>query len=176
MTDVPGTSPERPIIWSPGRPATGSRRRPVDVPIQNFCIFVFPVKNSNKCVTQELLHLKNTFFIKLPIFCWCPKSPLKVPWRSWTLGPLGYLQGTSPGRRVPTGKRSFQFKLFFLAEIIPLSGSHCFYWKPFLLVKACPVLKTLPAVAAILLSENHFQWEPLLFVGTADRSGSHFLQ
>ena len=29
----PGTSPERPIIWSPGRPATGSRRRPVDVPI-----------------------------------------------------------------------------------------------------------------------------------------------
>ena len=28
MTDVPRTSPERPMIWSPGRPATGSRRRP----------------------------------------------------------------------------------------------------------------------------------------------------
>ena len=28
MTDLPGTSPERPIIWSPGRPATASRRRP----------------------------------------------------------------------------------------------------------------------------------------------------
>ena len=65
MTEVLGTSPERPIIWSPGRSATGSRRRPEDVPIQNFCIFVFPVKNSNRCVKQELLHLKNTFFIKI---------------------------------------------------------------------------------------------------------------
>ena len=99
MTDVPGTSPERPIIWSPGRPATGSRRRPVDVPIQNFCIFVFPVKNSNRCVKQGLLHLKNTFFIKSSIFLLVPQSPLKVPWRSQTLGrprnvacQLGYLQ------------------------------------------------------------------------------------
>ena len=96
MTDVLGTSPERPIIWSPGRPATRSRRRPVDVPIQNFCIFVFPVKNSNRCVKQELLYLKSTFFIKLSFFCWSPKSPLKVPWRSRTLRPLGNLQGTSP--------------------------------------------------------------------------------
>ena len=32
-----------------------------------------------------------------------PKSPLKVPWRSWTLRPLGDLQGTSPRRRVPAG-------------------------------------------------------------------------
>ena len=39
MTEVPGTSPERLIIWPPGRPTTGSRRRPVDFPIQNFCIF-----------------------------------------------------------------------------------------------------------------------------------------
>ena len=60
MTDVPGTSPEHPIIWSPGRPATGSRRRPLDVPIQNFCMFVFPVKNSNRCVKQELLDLQGT--------------------------------------------------------------------------------------------------------------------
>ena len=78
MTDVPRTSPERPIIWSRGRPATGSRTRPVDVPIQNFRIFVFPVKNSNRCVKQELLHRKNTFFINLSIFCWSPKSPLPV--------------------------------------------------------------------------------------------------
>ena len=35
--------------------------------------------------------------------CWSPESPLKVPWRSRTLGPLGDLQGTSPGRRVPAG-------------------------------------------------------------------------
>ena len=72
MTDVPGTSPERPIIWSLGRPGTGSRRRPVDVPIYNFCIFVFPVKDSNRCVKQELLHLINSFFIKLSIFMLVP--------------------------------------------------------------------------------------------------------
>ena len=34
---------------------------------------------------------------------WSPESPLKVPCRSRTLGPLGDLQGTSQGRRVPTG-------------------------------------------------------------------------
>ena len=100
MTDVPGTSPERPIIWSPGRPATVSRRRPVDVLIQNFCIFLFPVRDSNRCVKQELLHLENTFFIKLSIFCWSPKSPLKVPWSFRTFrGPSGDV----PGRRVPAG-------------------------------------------------------------------------
>ena len=81
MTNVPGTSPERPIISSRGRPATQSRRRPVDVPISNFCIFVFPVKNT--------------------------KDPLKVPWRSRTLGSLGELQGTSPGRRVPAGYKCY---------------------------------------------------------------------
>ena len=72
MTDVPGTSPERPIIWFPGRPATGSCGRPLDVPIYIFCIFVFPVKYSNGCVKQELLHPKNTFFIKLSIFLLVP--------------------------------------------------------------------------------------------------------
>ena len=35
--------------------------------------------------------------------CWSPESPLKVPWRFWTLGPLGDLQGTSLGRRLPAG-------------------------------------------------------------------------
>ena len=29
---------------------------------------------------------------------WSPESPLKFPWRSRTLGPLGDLQGKSPGR------------------------------------------------------------------------------
>ena len=75
MTDVPGTSPERPIIWFPGRPATGSRRRPQ----------------------------KTFFLLNYQFFCWSPKSPLNVPWRSWTLGTLGDLQETSLGRRVPAG-------------------------------------------------------------------------
>ena len=126
MTDVPGTSPERPIIWSPGRPATGSRRRPVDVPIQNFCIFVFPVKNSNRCVKQELLYLKSTFFIKLSFFCWSPKSPLKVPWRSRTLRPLGDLQGTSPGRRVPAEIISLLYHYQYL-KFLDLSFQYFFY-------------------------------------------------
>ena len=129
MTNVPGTYPERPIICSPGRSATGSRRRPVDVPIQNFCIFVFPVKNSNRWVKQELLHLKRTFFIKLSFFflCCSPKSPLKVPWRSRTLGPLGDLQGTSPECRVPAGlyiirlfktmKYSWKFVTMMVVEV-----------------------------------------------------------
>ena len=64
----PGTSTERPIIWSPGRPATRSCRRPH----LEFCIFVFPVESSNRCVKQELLHLKNTFFIKLSSFLLVP--------------------------------------------------------------------------------------------------------
>ena len=104
MTDVPETSPERPIIWSQGCPTTGPRRPPVDVPSQNFCIFVFPVKSSNRCIKKELLHLKNTFFIKLSILLLFHKSPLKVPWRSRTLGLLGGLEGMSPGRHVPAGK------------------------------------------------------------------------
>ena len=112
MTDVPGTSPERPIICSPGRPATGSCRRPVDVLIQNFCKFVFSVKNSNQCVEQYSLHLKSTFFIKLSFFYWSPKSPLKVPWSSRMLGPLGNLQGTSPRRRVPAGQ--------YLSKVFPV--------------------------------------------------------
>ena len=40
MIDVPRTSPEHPIIWSPAYPANGSRRRPMDVPIWNFKLFV----------------------------------------------------------------------------------------------------------------------------------------
>ena len=98
-----GASPKRPIIWPPGRPAIGSCRHPVDVPIQNFCIFVFSVKNCNRCVKQKLLHLKNPFSLNYKFFCWSPKSPLRFPWRSRMLGPLGDLQGTSSGHRVPAG-------------------------------------------------------------------------
>ena len=120
MTDVPRTSPERPIIWSPGRPATGSRRRPVDVPIQNFCIFVFPVKNSNRCVKQGLLHLKNTFFIKSSIFVLVPLESLECPHGG---SERQDLQETSPGRLVSAG--SFQWSDFekALTLLMPSFGS-----------------------------------------------------
>ena len=68
MTNVLGTSPERPIIWSPGRPATGSRRRP-HLELLHIC---FSNKNSYRCVKQGLLHLKNTFFTKSSIFLLVP--------------------------------------------------------------------------------------------------------
>ena len=45
---------------------------------------------------QGLVLLKNNFFIKLSVF-------ELVPRESRTLGPLGDLQGTSPGRRVSAG-------------------------------------------------------------------------
>ena len=38
MTDVPRTSPERPIIWSLERPATGSRG-PSHLELLNICFF-----------------------------------------------------------------------------------------------------------------------------------------
>ena len=95
MTDVPLTSPERPIILSAGRPATGSRRRPVD--------FALPAKNRNRCVIQGLLHLKNNSFINHKFLYWSPQSPLKVPCRFRTLGPLGDLQETFLRCRVPAG-------------------------------------------------------------------------
>ena len=110
--DVPKTSHHLVL----GRPATASRRRPVNVPIRNFCIFVFPVKNNNRCVKQQPLHLKSTFLIKLSFFfCWSSKSPLKVRWRYRTLGPLEDLQGTFLGRRVPAGLiSSLSFTELFL--------------------------------------------------------------
>ena len=116
----PGDIPRTSHHLVQGCPASGSRRRPVDVPIQNFCIFVFPVKISNRCVKQELLHLKNTFFIKLSIFCWSPKSPFKFPWISCPLGPLGNLQETSLGRRVLAGlflKSSIYFVASFFSPL-----------------------------------------------------------
>ena len=56
----------------------------------------FPVKDSRRCVKQGIFHLKNTFLIKSSIF-------VLVPWQFRTLGPLGNLQGTSPGRGVLAG-------------------------------------------------------------------------
>ena len=80
MTDVPRTSPERPIIWSLGRLTTG----PVDVPwifpFRTFEYLFFPVKSNNTCAKQGLL---NTFFIKLSIIVLValesPEGPLEVP-------------------------------------------------------------------------------------------------
>ena len=77
MTDVPRTYPERPIIWSTRGPPTGSRRRPVDVPIRTFeYVFSKNSENSNIFVKQGLLHLKNTFLIESLIFCFVS---LRVP-------------------------------------------------------------------------------------------------
>ena len=98
MTDVPRVFRECPLIWSLRRPAIGSRRCPEDVSIQNFLNIFFPVKNSIRCVKQGLLHLKNTFPLNHQFLGWSPESPLKVPWKSWTLGTLGDFQRTSPGR------------------------------------------------------------------------------
>ena len=57
MTAVPRTSPESPIILSQGHHTTVSCRRPMDIPIQNFQIFVIPIKNSNRCVKQPNGHI-----------------------------------------------------------------------------------------------------------------------
>ena len=54
------------------------------------------------CKTKTIASKKH-FFHQIIIFF---VGPLKVPWRSRTLRPLGDLQGTSPGRRVPAGKKS----------------------------------------------------------------------
>ena len=80
LTDVPWTSLERPMIWPLGHSAFGSCRRPVDVPVYKFWIFVLPVKNRNNYVIQGLLLLKSNFFIKLSVF-------VLVPWGS-PEGPL----------------------------------------------------------------------------------------
>ena len=103
MTDVPGTSPERHIIWSPGCPATESCRRPVDVRIQNFCIFVFPVKTSSRCVKQELLHLKNTFSIKLSFFLLIPQESPEGPPEVLDVRTFRRSSGYVPRRRMPAG-------------------------------------------------------------------------
>ena len=54
-------------------------------------------KKSNRCVKRGILHLKTTFSLNNRFLCWYSKSPLKVPWRFQTLGPLRDLQGTCPG-------------------------------------------------------------------------------
>ena len=43
-----------------------------------------------------------TFSLNHQFFCWSPKRPLKVPWRSWRLG-----------RRVPAG-----LLLYLLIELL----------------------------------------------------------
>ena len=53
--------------------------------------------------TRTIESKKTLFSLDHHCFLLVPKSPLKFPWRSRTLGPLGDLHGTSPGRRVPAG-------------------------------------------------------------------------
>ena len=55
------------------------------------------------CKTKTIASKKHFFNQIINFFCWSPKSPLKVLWRSRLLGSLGDVQWTSPGRRVPTG-------------------------------------------------------------------------
>ena len=114
MTGVPQTSPEHPIIWSPERPATGSRRHTIDVPIYNFWIFFFPVKNSNRCVKQRLLHLKNTFFTKSSIFLLVlyksPEGSLEVPDIRTFRGPSRNVPGTSRAGWVYLSRSGFEIQ------------------------------------------------------------------
>ena len=61
MTDVPWTSPERPIIWSPGRPATGSRRRTMTSPFRTFEYLFFSKKQLQMCKTRAIASKKHFF-------------------------------------------------------------------------------------------------------------------
>ena len=88
MTNSPRTSPECLIIWSLGRSATGSRRRP-HLQLLNICFS--SKKQYQLCKTKTIASKKTLFLVKSSIF-------LLVPWRSRTLRPLGDLQGTSAGR------------------------------------------------------------------------------
>ena len=67
--DVPRTShhlvPGMSLNWVPQM----SRGRP-HLELLNICFF--PIKNSNRCVKQGLLDLKNTFFIISSIFVLVP--------------------------------------------------------------------------------------------------------
>ena len=96
MADVPWTFPKCPIIWSLGRPPTGSRRRP-HLELLNIC---FSSKNQWWMCKTKTIASKKHFFHQILNFS---VGPLKIFWRSQTLGPLGELQGTSPGRRVKAG-------------------------------------------------------------------------
>ena len=68
---------------------------PVDVPIWKFWIFALPVKNRYRYVIHGLLLLKTIFSLNHLFLYWSPESPLKVPYRSWTLGPSGDIPGMS---------------------------------------------------------------------------------
>ena len=83
MTDVPRTSPERPIICR-GRP---------QLELWNICFF--SVKIRNRCVKQGLLHLKNNFSIKSSFFVLVPEGSLEVPDVRTFRGPSGNVPGTS---------------------------------------------------------------------------------
>ena len=70
------------------------------------------------CKTRTIASKKAIFSLNHQFLCWSPESPLKVSWRFRTLGPLGDLQGTSPGRHVPA-------RLHLIMENEKLSSSGC---------------------------------------------------
>ena len=94
-TDVPRTSLEHLIIWSWGHPATESCRRPVEIPVWNFWIFVLSVKIRNRYVIQALLLLKTISSLNHQFWYWFHESSLKDPSRSQALRPLRDVPGRS---------------------------------------------------------------------------------
>ena len=117
MTDVLGTSLERPIIWSPERPAIRSRRRP-RLELLHVC---------SSCKKQKQLCDRRTIASEKQFFHWIISfciGPLKVPCRSRTLGPLLDLQRTSPGRCVPAGEELRQSLVSSLGK-----PQYCIYYQ-----------------------------------------------
>ena len=67
MTDFPSSAPR-------DVPQLGPVDVPWTSPFRTFAYLFFKYKTVTD-VEEELLHLKNTFFIKLSIFCWSPEGP-----------------------------------------------------------------------------------------------------
>ena len=122
----PGTSPESSIVWSPGLFGTA------------FCIFVFSVKNINRCVKQELLHLKNNFFIKLSFFLLVEstETPLKIPDVRSFRGPSGDVPGTSRAGWVLAeySMLNIFFNFFNFVNFIVSFFNRRFFWNHILIV------------------------------------------
>ena len=62
LADVLRTSLGGPMIWSQGRPATGSHRHHIDVPIKGFEIFALPLKYRNRYVIYIIIVAKIQFY------------------------------------------------------------------------------------------------------------------
>ena len=79
MSDVLGTSSKLPIIWSRSWVLQMYRGRPH---LQQMNICFFSKKQQQVCKTKNIASEKHFFHQIINFFCWSPKSPLKVPWRS----------------------------------------------------------------------------------------------